>query len=167
MLGKAYRIDRNAFIAKLVVEMRPGATAGASDRGDDAFGRHVIAHLGLDLLGMAVEGGIAVAVVEDDHVAIAADLASIDHFSVARGMNGLSCLGGKVESVVVGTGGIAFDGIHLPWAVVRTEAAAGNGIFLGHGRGYIGASPQEDRSDEDETFQFSLLAIGGSMKQCP
>lgn len=65
------------------MEVGAGATSRASNRGDNAFGGHVIPHLGFDLFGMAVKGGIAVSVIEDYYVAISAYLTRVDHFSVA------------------------------------------------------------------------------------
>ena len=66
------RIDRLAVDARLVMQMRAGRAAGRADLADGLADPHRLADLDVDLRQVAVAGGEAVAVVDLDHLAVAA-----------------------------------------------------------------------------------------------
>src|SRR5262245_18836527 len=79
---EALRIDCFAVDPRLVMQMRSGGAAGRADLADDLAGLDRVADLGVDAGEVAIACRQAVAVVDLDHLAIAALPAGECHRSV-------------------------------------------------------------------------------------
>src|SRR5690349_4622751 len=66
------RIDRFAVHARFVMQVRAGRAAGRADLADDLADTHRLSDSHVDLRQMAITGREPVAVVDLDHIAVAA-----------------------------------------------------------------------------------------------
>ncbi len=96
------RIDRLAVDAGLVVQMRAGRTPGRTDPADDFADAHGLAYFHVDLGEMAVAGGQAIAVIDLNHVAIAAFAAGDAHSAGGGSVHRFSGFAAQVDAGVNG-----------------------------------------------------------------
>src|SRR5262245_13449011 len=97
---EALRIDRFAVDPRLVVQMRSGGAAGRADLADDLAGLDRMADLGVDAGEVAVARRDAVAVVDLDHLAVAALPAGECHRAVRGCAHRVAGLAAHVEAGV-------------------------------------------------------------------
>ena len=113
--GDTGRVDRHAVEAHFVVQVRAGAAAGGADEADDVAGAHALAGGGIGgkRAHVAVERLHAVAVAQDDGIAVAAFGAAEFHDAVGWGVNRRT-----------GGGGVVDAGVHAQIAQYRVDAHA-------------------------------------------
>src|SRR5665811_916962 len=92
------RVDRLAVGAGLIVQMRAGRSPGRADPADDLADAHRLTDLHVNLREMAVTGGQAIAVVDLDHVAIAAFAAGDAHFAGGGGVHRFAGFAAQVDT---------------------------------------------------------------------
>src|SRR5689334_6787253 len=97
---KFLRIDRVAVDARLVVQMRPGRASGGADPADDLPDADRLTDLDVDLRQMRVARGKAVAVIDLDHLAVAAVPARDRHRPGGGRACRLAGVGAEVEAGV-------------------------------------------------------------------
>src|SRR5580692_12909800 len=97
---KFLRIDRFAVDAGLVMQMRAGRAPGRADPADHLADANALADANVDLGEMAVAGGEAIAVVDLDHLAIAAAPAGRRHCSRSRSMGRLAIGAAEIDAGV-------------------------------------------------------------------
>src|SRR6185312_4779803 len=94
------RIDRFAVDTRLVMQMGPGGAAGRADLADDLADVDDLADLDVDLREVAVPRREAVAVVDFDHIAVAAVAAGAGDAAARGGMHRLAGFTAHVEAGV-------------------------------------------------------------------
>src|SRR5262245_29559263 len=97
---KLLRIDGVAVDACLVVEMRAGRTSGRADAADDLADLDRLADLDVDCRQVAIAGREPVAVVDLDHLAVAAVPAGGGDRAVRRGAHRIAGVAAHVETGV-------------------------------------------------------------------
>src|SRR6266702_400941 len=101
---KFLRVDRLAVDAGLVMQVRTGRAAGGADLAQHLADRHRLPDPDVDRGKMSIAGGEAVAVVELDHLAVAATPAGGRHRAVRRGADRIAYLRVDIQSRVHGGG---------------------------------------------------------------
>src|SRR5262249_59341414 len=86
---KALRVHRFAGDPRLIVQMRAGRATGRAHASDDLAGAHALAFLDVDRGKVAVAGREPVAMVDLDHLAVAAAPPRLDDGAGGRGADRL------------------------------------------------------------------------------
>src|SRR5690606_34603395 len=98
------RIDGLSLLAQLEIEEGPLQRSRLPHRTDRGAALDLLAGLDVDPLQMPVEGVVAVAVVEDDEVAVAAEPLRPHHLPLVHGDHLGALWRANVDAVVVGDG---------------------------------------------------------------
>jgi hypothetical protein len=97
------------------VEMGARGDTGHPNVADSLSPRHKLALRGVQFRHVQVERGDAAAVVEDDGVAVLAELAGEDNAAGVRGVDGRALRRGEIQATMIVGGAPVPDALHAEW----------------------------------------------------
>lgn len=106
-------IDRRVIEADFVVNVRAGGAAADADVTNDVAAVNLLAGLGIEIREVAVPGGHAEAVIDNDHPAIPGAITRRENDSISRDVDGISVGGGNIHA-----------GVKFTFTAERIEALA-------------------------------------------